>query len=199
MILGVTGGVGAGKSVILEYLKQEYGAKVLMADDIAKELLEPGAEALLELQKIFPAEVFTKEGAIDREAMAAFIFQKPEKRTEMNAVVFPLVRKRICDEIQKSETTDMVVIEAALLIEEHYDEICDVMWYIYSSEKNRRERLADNRGYSQERITAMFQSQLSEEAFREGCDFVINNDGSLEDTYAQIKENIRTWKDKMER
>lgn len=169
-----------------------------MADEIARELLNPGGEALLQLKKCFPEDVFTKGGAIDRERMAAYIFQNPAKREEMNAVVFPLVREKIVEEISKTEDEELLVIEAALLIEEHYDEICDVMWYIYSSEDHRRARLKENRGYSEERIQAMFRSQLSEDAFREGCDVVIDNDGSLLDTYAQIKENLQTWKDKME-
>ncbi|SFQ03765.1 dephospho-CoA kinase [Lachnospiraceae bacterium XBB1006] len=199
MVLGVTGGVGAGKSVVLEFLKNEYHATILMADDIAKTLLAPGGEAIAVLKERFPATVFTGDGEIDREKMAAFIFQNPEKRAEMNGVVFPLVRQYICEKISRSAPEELVVIEAALLIEEHYDEICDVMWYIYSSEDHRRRRLMENRGYSEARIRAMMKSQLTEQQFKAGCDVVIDNDGSLEDTYAQIKENIQTWKDKMER
>lgn len=198
MVLGITGGVGAGKSVILNYLKEEHQAVILEADEIAKKLLEPGQAGNLAIRSLFPENLFSKDGEIRREEMAAYIFQNPGKRQEMNAVVFPLVRAFIREEIQKHGPEELVVLEAALLIEEHYDEICDKMWYIYSSENNRRRRLKENRGYSEERIQAMFQSQLTEAEFRAGCDVVIDNDRRLEDTFTQVEGEIQAWKDTME-
>lgn len=198
MIIGITGGVGTGKSVILNYLQEKHGAIILEADKIAKELLEPGKKGNLAIRQIFPEELFAENGEIKREKMAEELFRNPEKRDAMNGVVFPLVRQVICEEISKQSPDNLVVIEAALLIEEHYDEICDVMWYIYSSEENRRQRLKKNRGYSDERIQAMLKSQLSEEEFRAGSDVVIDNDRSLEETFAQVEGEIQAWKDKME-
>lgn len=198
MVLGITGGVGTGKSVILNYLKEKHGAVILEADEIAKHLLEPGQAGNREIRSIFPPELFAEDGQIRREEMAAYIFRNPEKRQEMNAIVFPLVKAFIQEEIAKHKPEELVVLEAALLIEEHYDEICHKMWYIYSSEENRRKRLKENRGYSEERIQAMFKSQLSEKQFKEGCDVVIDNDKRLEETYAQVEGEIQAWKDTME-
>ncbi len=188
MIIGITGGVGAGKSSILSYLQKQYKAKLLVADDMAKALLKPGGRALEEIRKLFPDNLFDEKGAILREQMADFIFHNPQIRSKQNEIVFPLVKEEIKKEIARCDCDQLIVIEAALLIEEHYDEICDVMWYIYSSEEKRRERLRSSRGYSEERITSMFCSQLSEEEFREHCDVVIDNDGDIEATYDKIRQ-----------
>ena len=84
----------------------------------------------------------------------------------------------------------ILVLEAALLIEEHYDEICDELWYIYTSEENRRARLKRSRGYSDEKISEMFESQLCENEYRRHCKVVIDNNGTTEETIAQVRTII---------
>ncbi|MCR4955884.1 MAG: dephospho-CoA kinase [Lachnospiraceae bacterium] len=189
MVIGITGGVGTGKSVVLTYLKENYNATLLMADDIAKELLAPGKEANIKVREIYPADLFTPDGEIKRKEMAHFIFHHPDKLKEQNDIVFPMVKQYIKNAIKGAD--GLVVVEAAVLIEEHYDEICDVMWYIYSRCENRRERLKCNRGYSDDRIEAMMKCQLSEDEFRNHCQVVIDNDGELSDTYQQIDMQMK--------
>lgn len=194
MIIGITGGVGAGKTAVLTYLKENYNACLLVADDIAKDLLQPQKEAGRKIRKLFPAELFEPDGTVKRAQMADYIFHHPEMRTKQNDIVFPMVKKVIRQKINENREKEFIVVEAALLIEEHYDEICDVMWYIYSSEQKRTRRLMESRGYSRERICAMMASQLTEEEFREGCDEVICNDGTLEETYARIDELLEKYR-----
>jgi dephospho-CoA kinase len=81
-------------------------------------------------------------------------------------------------------------LEAALLIEEHYDAILDELWYIYTNEANRRARLAASRGYSDEKIDGIFRSQLKEEEYRAHCSVVIDNNGTPEQAFAQIDEHL---------
>ena len=83
-----------------------------------------------------------------------------------------------------------VVLEAALLIEEHYDEICDELWYIYTREDIRRERLMASRGYSTEKVDRIFASQLTEEVYREHCRVVIDNNGSEAEAFRQIERAL---------
>ncbi len=90
-------------------------------------------------------------------------------------------------ESQKGEA-EYFFIEAALLIEDNYDLICDELWYIYADEHIRAQRLATSRGYSQEKIAGIMASQLDDSTFREKCDRVIDNSRSIEDTYNQLKE-----------
>lgn len=195
-IIGVTGGVGAGKSTVLEYLKERYDAYLIMADDVAKELLMPSGKAFLAIKNLYPDSLFTEEGEIKRQEMAAFLFQHEEIRNKQNEIVFPLVKERIIELIKEHKEHDIIVVEAALLIEEHYDAICDVMWYIYSSEDSRRQRLKSSRGYSDERISLMMKSQLSHEKFMAACDVMINNDGADSHTKEQIDQQLYNTREK---
>ena len=107
----------------------------------------------------------------------------------MNGIVHPAVKAYVIAEAKRERqegTLALLVLEAALLIEEHYDEICDELWYIYTSEKNRRERLKLNRGYSDEKIDNIFASQLSESTYREVCREEIDNNHLPEDAFGRL-------------
>lgn len=190
--IGITGGVGAGKSAILDFIREHYRAKVVLADDLAKELMEPGTACHKKLLEAFGGDgVFDETGVMDREKMAALLFTKPRKRQEMNAIVHPAVKeeilRQVAEEREKGELS-YFFLEAALLIEEHYDAICDELWYIYTSEEKRRQRLEQNRGYSPERIERMMASQLPEQVFFEHCAVVIDNNGTPEEAIRQVTE-----------
>lgn len=190
--IGITGGVGAGKSAILDFIREHYRAKVVLADDLAKELMEPGTACHKKLLEAFYGDgVFDETGVMDREKMAALLFTKPKKRQEMNAIVHPAVKeeilRQVAEEREKGELS-YFFLEAALLIEEHYDAICDELWYIYTSEEKRRQRLEQNRGYSPERIERMMASQLPEQVFFEHCAVVIDNNGTPEEAIRQVTE-----------
>ena len=217
--IGITGGVGAGKSAILSYLANKPKTKVLLADEIAHDLMEPGTgcyEAIVEAfvgEDILESPVETQadeidtfrtaEGvslvqqkpAFDRGKLAQVIFSDDAKREQMNAIVHPevkdYVRKVYAEELAKKQL-DLLVLEAALLIEEKYDEICDELWYIYTNEENRRRRLKESRGYSDEKIDNIFASQLNEEEFRSATSITIDNNGDLEETYRQIENALRS-------
>ena len=100
----------------------------------------------------------------------------------------------VIDEMNReraAQTHEVLILEAALLIEEHYDEICDELWYIYTTEENRRARLKASRGYSDAHVDRIFASQLSEEEYRRHCRVVIDNNGTLEETLTQTEEALR--------
>lgn len=228
--IGITGGVGAGKSAILSYLAEKPKTKVMLADEIAHKLMEPGTECYQEIVKRFEGEdIFScankpsgysgkgyydgisAEGEaekdrdksithsrecrpFDRIKLAQVIFGDPVKREAMNAIVHPAVKAYVRQEYEiecKKDELELLILEAALLIEEEYDEICDELWYIYTSEENRRIRLRESRGYSDEKIDYIFKSQLSEQEFRESTQITIDNNGDLVKTYQQIERALR--------
>ncbi|MGN0290515.1 MAG: dephospho-CoA kinase [Lachnospiraceae bacterium] len=188
--IGITGGVGAGKSAILNYISKNYDAKVMLADEIAHDLMMPGTKCYDTIKKTFGTEdIFLPDGNLDRMKMAQVIFSDAKKREQMNGIVHPAVKEYVLEIYRKEQAEqrlDYLILEAALLIEEHYDEICDELWYIYTSEENRRKRLKADRGYSDEKIDGIFKSQLTEEEYRRHCKQVIDNNGSVEDTFLQI-------------
>ncbi len=192
--IGITGGVGAGKSAILDYLRTLPDTRVMLTDEIAHDLMEPGTACFTQLHSMWEKEdIWQADGSFDRGKLAHFIFTDESKRNTLNAVVHPAVKEYVKEayrqELAKG-TLSLLVVEAALLIEEHYDEICDEIWYIYTSETNRRARLKETRGYSDEKITGIFASQLSEQEYREHCKQVIDNNTSLENTYLQIDKAL---------
>lgn len=193
--IGITGGVGAGKSEILKYLNSREDTRVMLADDIARQLCEPGQPCNEELQQIFSGDqVFDSEGNMDRARMAMVIFADDKKRRQMNEIVHPAVKEYVLEQYrlcQNHGEISYLFLEAALLIEEHYDEICDELWYIYTSEENRRKRLIASRGYSNEKIDEIFASQLCETEYRSHCLRVIDNNGTTEETISQVKEILR--------
>ena len=189
--IGITGGVGAGKSAILDYLKNKPDTKVMLADEIAHELMMPGTQCYDRLKAEFGTEdIYQKDGFFDRIKLAQVIFSDDEKRKKLNGIVHPAVRKYVIGQAayeRKEGNIKLLVLEAALLIEEHYDEICDELWYIYTSEENRRIRLKKQRNYSDEKISEIFNSQLTDEKFRKACRVVIDNNGTIEAAAAQIE------------
>ncbi|MFR2747515.1 MAG: dephospho-CoA kinase [Roseburia hominis] len=184
----ITGGVGT-TSRILGYLAKA-GYRVMLADEIAHELMSPGTECYDRICETFGAEdIFLPQGGLDRGKLAAVIFSDEAKRRQMNAIVHPAVRVYVEKEAAREKQggkRKLLVLEAALLIEEHYDEICDELWYIYTREDIRRKRLMASRGYSTEKVDRIFASQLTEEVYREHCRVVIDNNGSVEEAFAQI-------------
>lgn len=193
--IGITGGVGAGKSVILTHIQKHYNAKVLLADRVAEELMQPGTACYQKLIETFgDAGVFDANGVMDKNAMARIIFSDEAKRAQMNAIVHPAVKTFVLAEVEREREKgelDYFFLESALLIEDHYDAVCDEIWYIFTSEENRRSRLRKNRGYSDEKIDHIFASQLSEDVFRSHAKHVIDNNGTPEEAFQQIAIFIR--------
>ena len=190
--IGVTGGVGAGKSEILRYLDNNYSCRILMSDNAAKELEAPGGvlyEPLVRLLEEADAgegtsgPLLLENGEIDKKEMAARIFSDPQLLAKINELVHPAVNKYIREEIareKKSGEKEFFILESALLIENGYDRILDSMWYIYCEESVRSGRLKASRGYSDEKIRSIMMSQVSEDVFRSHCDTVIDNTGDFD-------------------
>lgn len=191
-ILGITGGVGAGKSEVLNYIEKAYDAVIIKADNVAANLLMPGEKAYNGVKKLLPKDVYAEDGTIDNKKMAAVFFNDKNLKESVNSVVFPLVKEEILSiiEVARNNKKSLVVMEAALLIEEHYDKICDELWFIYATPAVRAERLRDSRGYSEERIRAVMDSQLSDEEFIKGTDVIINNSGDFEATKDSIDKEL---------
>lgn len=192
-IIGITGGIGAGKSEILAYIQKKYRARIILADQVANDIKKPQGSLYEPLVSLLGEGILAGDKTIDKARMAQIIFANQEKLAAVNALIHPAVKQYILDEIETERTLcrlDWLFIEAALLIEEHYEQIVDEMWYVYAPENVRRRRLKENRGYSDEKITAIMARQSSETVFREKCQFVIDNSAGLETAYEQINRRM---------
>ncbi len=191
-VIGITGGIGSGKSRVLSFLEETHHAVVCQADKVAWELQRPGESCYQEIVMQFGSGILNADTTIDRKALGQIVFANETKLLQLNAIMHPMVKCEIKKRIsrERERGTLIFVIEAALLIEEHYDEICDELWYIYTDEQIRRQRLKADRGYNDEKIDAVMAAQLSEEMFRKKCKRVIENSGAFEETCAQLNDAI---------
>ena len=187
-IIGITGGVGSGKSRVLSYMEERFGAVICQADHVAWKLQEPGEKCHTQIVKHFGKDILHDDSTIDRKKLGQIVFNDNEQLLILNGIMHPAVKEAIVQKIQaeQGKGTDYFVLEAALLLEDGYKQICDELWYIYTDEKTRRIRLKKNREYSDAKIDAIMASQLSEDIFRKECQIVIDNSGNFEDTCYQI-------------
>lgn len=195
-VIGVTGGVGAGKSTVLHMLKELCRCEIIMADDVAKELMNYGQSLCDTALRLFGTKAYDENKELDRAYIASKIYTDETLKTQWTDVVHPAVNRHIHDKISEAKISgkyDFVFIEAALLIENGYDSICDELWYVYASEDVRRDRLKKSRGYSDARITGIFDSQMKEEEFRKHCDFIIDTGISMENTYNTVKNKLEEY------
>ena len=190
-VIGITGGVGSGKSEVLRYLKEPYGAWVCQMDETAKELQRRGTTCFRRIVEHFGERVVSAEGELDRAALSVIVFSDERELQALNEIVHPEVIRQVRGDIEekRAQGLEFYVVEAALLPDVGR-ELCDELWYIYTEEKVRRERLKASRGYTDERITQMIASQPGEARFRSACTAVIDNSGDFEDTKRQIGERL---------
>ena len=184
----------------MRYIQEHYNAKILLADEVAHLVKEPGTECYRALVELLGTEVLTGDGQIDRRLMADRIFKDPGLLQKVNDIIHPAVRIWLLqkyEEAKQKEEVEPFCVEAARLIECGYGELVDEMWYVYAEESVRYARLAETRGYSEEKIGQIMGRQLSKEVFRRNCDFMIDNSGSFEETCRQIEKKLEafTWQE----
>lgn len=187
--IGITGGVGAGKSLVLNYLQNHYNARVYLADDIANDLKLPGQSCYDKIIELLGRNIIDSEGLIDKNKMAEKIFSHKELLDEVNRIIHPAVKEYVLSQIElerKKGEIDYFILEAALLIEEGYDRILDELWYIHADTSVRSQRLKETRNYTRDKINHIMASQLSETEFRKHCKVIINNNSDEEALYSQI-------------
>ena len=192
-VIGITGGVGAGKSEILKFFKEKYHAIVVEADKVGHMLMEPGGACYYSIVEKFGSSILNGDQTINRGKLGKIVFSDEALLAELNKIIHPRVRSHIVSEIAKERAyhrTDLFVVEAALLIEDHYDVVCDELWYIHTDEEVRGKRLKEARGYDDEKIASICANQKSPAEFRSACQVVIDNSGDLADTYRQIEEQL---------
>ncbi len=192
-IIGITGGVGSGKSEILKHLAENPRFTVRQADSIAHGLMEKGKPLFYKVIETLGEEVLSSDGDIDRKKMAEKIFKEPLLKEKIDSLIHPAVEDFIREDTVRAAASgkyDIYFLEAALLIECGYGKICEELWYIYADENVRRERLKKGRGYSDEKIGLIMKSQLPDSVFRENCAHIIDNSGELDQSIEDLDRLI---------
>ena len=188
IVLGITGGIGSGKSAVLQLLSEQPDSVVLEADSLAHRLMSPGHTAYRRIVETFGREILAEDGTIDRQKMGQMVFQDPERLEQLNRIVHPEVKKSIRGRIRRAKEggVRLFVIEAALLIQDGYRNICHEIWYIHTDREIRIRRLLKSRGRTLAHWESVLANQPEEEFFFRNTDDVIENSG----TEAQLAEHL---------
>jgi len=187
-VIGVTGGIGAGKSTVLEYIKNNFPVTVLSADDIGKELMEPGQLVYEALVEHYGVSILAGS-QIDREKLAKIALATPESVQEINEIEHPIIRQEIQLRIMQAPTR-IVFLEAALLAEGGLIPLCDEVMVVDAKEEIRIKRLMTGRGYSEEKCKSFMARQRNREDFKLLASVIIENNDDFEQTKQQINDFI---------
>ena len=191
LLVGLTGGIGAGKSTFAALLA-ERGALVIDADRLGHEAIAPGEPAWHSIVGEFGEEVLSAGSmTIDRKALARIVFEDPKKLASLNAITHPVILGKIADTLDAFRHTDrVVVLDAALIVELGLAGSLDLIVVVASDTEIRRARLMKDRGMTSEAVEARIAAQAKPEDLIANADIVVRNDGSLEDLVAEAD---RVW------
>ncbi len=191
-ILGITGGIGSGKTTVLNILKEDYQAFIIEADALAHDLMQPEKEAYQQIVKCFGTEILNEDRTIDRTALGQLVFTDRKKLAQLNGIVHPAVKKDILRQIQEQTELGcrLLVIEAALLLEDGYQDICSEIWYVRTETEIRIQRLCQYRNFTRERALNVIHSQMNDTYYQERCQFTLDNSGNQEDLRRQICQKL---------
>lgn len=192
LAVGLTGGIGAGKSTFAALLA-ERGAQIIDADQIGRDALRPGQPAWHSVVGQFGDEILVPgEMDVDRKRLAAIVFEDRRKLAALNAIVHPVILQRIADDLERLSRTDaIVVIDAALIADLGLEDALDALIVVTTSRRQRAERLVRARGMSFGDVDARMAAQASPEELEARADVVVRNDGTLDDLSAEAD---RVWK-----
>jgi dephospho-CoA kinase len=185
--VGLTGGIGAGKSEVSRLLAA-HGAVIVDADLIAREVVAPGTQGLAAVVAAFGQDVLAADGSLDRPKLGAIVFADPEKLAALNAIVHPLVGRRSAELEAAAGPGAVVVHDVPLLAENGLAPLYDVVVVVDAADETRLRRLVELRGMSEEDARARMAAQATREERLAVADLVIDNDGPLERLAPQVRE-----------
>lgn len=184
-LIGLTGGIGSGKSTIARRLS-EHGAFIVDADQVAREVVEPGTPALADIIAHFGSAVLNSDGSLNRGALGDIVFTDVAQREKLNSIVHPAIQRRTTELFAQAPVDSIVVYDVPLLVEAKTSYSFDVIVVASAPESIRVERLMEHRGMLESEALSRIQSQAPEEERLKIAHHVIDTSGDINHTYAQV-------------
>lgn len=195
LTVGLTGGVGSGKSTVADMLLT-HGAVIIDADRISREVVVPGTVAYQAIRARFGREVLASDKTIDRKALASIVFSDDDALSDLNSIVHPFVREEIqVLQARNQDTDNVVVLVIPLLLESGHYKV-DYLIVVDVSEDDAVERLISQRGWTERHARKRIAAQMTREERRSAADLVIDNSGSIEDLREQVDQAWRWIQEK---
>ena len=190
-ILGLTGGIGMGKSTLSTYLKT-LGFCVLDADQIARKVVKKGTPGLRRLVQTFGQKILTPEGDLDRTILGKIVFDDPKMLAKLNTVMIPLIKAEDLTQIAHAKSAKVIVLDAPLLFEQGYDELCDAVVTVSLPQTLQIKRIMARDHLAKEDALARIKHQLPDEIRRKKATVVLDSSGTVEETRAQMIKWLKT-------
>jgi dephospho-CoA kinase len=188
LLVGLTGGLGAGKSTVARMLA-DRGAILVDADELARRALEPGSRAYRQVCDLFGDEVVTASGELDRAAIAATVFSDPERRRALESIVHPEVFRMLAETVDaRRGTDDIIVFDAPLIVETGFHDACDVVVVVTAPEEDRVARAVRDRGMTADQARARIGAQIGDTEREAVADVVIRNDSDVDQLEARVDD-----------
>lgn len=189
VVVGLTGGIGSGKSTVAKRLS-DHGAIVVDGDKIAREIVQPGEPALLELSKEFGSDILMSDGSLDRKELARRAFVSEDRTKALNAIMHPRIHERAYELFRASADASIVVFDMPLLIENNLDRMCGLVVVVTADEDTRVQRLVAHRGFDEDDARQRIRAQLSDANRTPSADVIVDNSGTPD----QLLESVdRLW------
>ena len=197
-VIGLTGGIAAGKSTAADVLR-EFGATVIDADRLGHRSYEPGTPGFQKVVNAFGHDIVGKDGNIDRRVLGGKVFGAPGQLERLNAIVWPEIRALIKDEVKQirsQEEDPVIVLEAAVLLEAQWQDLCDEVWVVLTPVKTAVARLKERNNLAEDAAMARINAQMTNKERAAAADVKIDNDADEEQLRARVE---RAWKSFMSR
>jgi dephospho-CoA kinase len=194
MKVGLTGGIGAGKSTVAD-LFSKRGAVVIRSDELARQVIEPQTPGFKQVTSRFGNEIVNDEGNIDRAKLAQVVFNDDVALKDLENIIHPLVRERT-NQLMSEQTSETIIVnEIPLLLEKKMESLFDFLVIVISSEKNRLERLSQ-KGVLEDQAKARMAKQVNDQDRKAAADFLIVNDGNLDQLEADVQKIWQTLQER---
>lgn len=201
-VIGITGGIGSGKSMITAALR-EKGYPVIDADQVSRELVEPGSPGLAAIVEGFGPEYLDESGCLDRKKMGARVFSDPHALEILNGILHPLLRRSLKERAEalagREETVKkgFLFIDAAILIEAGMADLVEEIWLVYADPEVQIARIQERDGFTREEALARIRAQMPLEEKKKRAHRVLDNNGSREKTLEQLEELLAVGREKI--
>lgn len=192
-VYGITGGAGTGKSEVMRMLREDFGGLTIITDDVARENERKGHCSYNKIVAAFGTDFLDEDGEIDRIKLAQLVFNDKEKMSILNQATRDDVRDEVKKKIEYakySKKYNFVAVESAILLGHGDENLFDEIWYVHTDPNIRRKRLKETRGYSDEKIDSIINTQDNDSELLRKCQFIIENNGSLSDVYDQLSRKL---------